>query len=72
MLIILNSKKSYKPVVLSRGREGEDLNLTQNAFSEVCSFANQETSCSFKRNDLLEVGYLLHQYLSGSDFKTKA
>lgn len=34
VLIILISKRCYKPVVLSEGREREDLNLTQNVFSE--------------------------------------
>lgn len=71
VLIILISKRCYKPVVLSEGREREDLNLAQNVFSEVFSFANQEASCSFKRNDILEMDYLFHQCLSGFDFKRK-
>lgn len=62
MLVTLNIKWSNKPVVLSREREGEDLNFAQNAFSKVCSFANQEASCSFKMNDLLDMDYLINQY----------
>lgn len=55
VLVTLESKWSNKPVVLSRGRKGEDLNFVQNAFNEVYSFANQEASCSFKMSDLLEM-----------------
>lgn len=70
MLVTLNSEYANKPV-LSRDREGEDLNFAQNTSREVCSFANQEASWSFKMNDLLGMDYLINQYLSGCDFKRK-
>lgn len=71
MLGTLKSKWCNNPVGLSRDRDGEDVNLAQNAASEICNFANQEATCSSKMNDLFEMDYLINQYLSGSDFKSK-